>query len=230
MIISEYDDLIFINKPANISSLDERDMNAVSIIKLAKKFNPSCQLCHRLDKETSGVLVIAKNPEAYKEMAMKFENREVEKYYHAIVEGALNVEKKSLKLPLSITKKGTAKIDMRDGKMAETEVTSLRIFKHHTLLECKPVTGRLHQIRIHLASQNFPIVSDLTYGGHMPLLSKFKNKYKTAKFEEEQTIMKRVALHAFSIRFEFGGKLLNISAPYPNDFTVLLKLLDRYDM
>ena len=229
MIIHEDDNLIFINKPPFISSLDERDANLPSIINMAKKYNSELQLCHRLDKETSGILVIAKHPEAYREMAMKFEARQVEKKYHAIVDGILHVENKPVKLPLSITKKGIAKVDMQEGKPAETIFTTIKMFGHFTLLECKPVTGRLHQIRIHLASQNFPIVSDETYGGKLPMLSRYKRNFKTSKFGNEQTMMKRVALHAWSLKFEFAGKQFAVHAPYPKDFEVFLKLLEKFD-
>ncbi len=229
IIIEEDDDLIFINKPAFISSLDERDGVGDSIIKLAKKYNSELQLCHRLDKETSGIMVIAKNAEAYREMAMNFEARRIDKTYHAVIEGVLNVEHKPINLPLGITKKGTAKVDMQEGKPAETFFTTLKMFRHFTLLACKPITGRLHQIRIHLASQNFPIVSDTTYGGHMPMLSKFKRNFNVNKFENEQPMMKRVALHAYSLKFEFKDKKYEVIAPYPKDFEVFLKLIEKFE-
>lgn len=229
LILQEDDDLIFINKPAYVSSLDERNAPAASILSMAKKYWEDAQLCHRLDKETSGILVIAKNPEAYRTMAMKFEAREVEKTYHALVGGVLQVDNKSIVLPLSVTRNGLAKIDMKEGKPSETIITTVKTWNHYSLLACQPVTGRLHQIRIHLASQNFPIVSDTQYGGKVPMLSKMKRNFKVGKFDEEQGLMKRVALHAYTLSFEFNGKQLTVTAPYPKDFAVLVKLFDKHD-
>lgn len=229
LIVFEDDDLIFINKPAYISSLDERNSPAASIVSMAKKYWEDAQLCHRLDKETSGILVIAKNPESYRTMAMAFEARKVEKIYHALVGGILQVEEKSIMLPLSVTRNGVAKIDMKEGKPSETVITTLKTWQHYTLLACKPVTGRLHQIRIHLASQNFPIVSDTQYGGKVPMLSRMKKNFKVGKFEQEQGLMKRVALHARTLKFEFNDKQMEVSAPYPKDMEVLMKLFDKHD-
>lgn len=229
MIVLEDDHLIFINKPSYISSLDERNSDATSILGLAKRYWPEAQLCHRLDKETSGIMVIAKDPETYRTMAMKFEAREIEKCYHALVGGVLQVDHKSIVLPLSVTKKGLAKIDMKEGKPAETVITTVKTWQHYTLVECKPISGRLHQIRIHLSSQNFPIVSDTQYGGKIPMLSKMKRNFKVGKFEEEQGIMKRVALHAYKLHFDIEGKEYDVTAPYPKDMEVLIKLFDKHD-
>lgn len=229
LIIEEDEHFIFVNKPANLSSLDERLGNGLSMLQMARKYHPEVQLCHRLDKETSGVLLMAKHNEAYKTMAMMFEERTVEKSYHAVVQGFLQVTDKSILLPLSITAKGLAKVDLKDGKRAETIITTLEHFNHFTLINCKPVTGRLHQIRIHLASQNFPIVSDESYGGKKPFLSKLKRGFKTGKWEIEQPMMQRVALHAYELKFNAFEKAYAVVAPYPKDIEVLLKLLRQHD-
>src|SRR6476469_110324 len=91
LIVFENDDFILINKPPYIATLDERNAsardNSLSILRLAKAYSEDAQVCHRLDKETSGVLAIAKNPEAYRHLSMQFERRKVEKVYHAVVDG-----------------------------------------------------------------------------------------------------------------------------------------------
>lgn len=229
MIIEEDEHLIFINKPAHYSSLDDRHGDVFSVIRQAKKHDENLQLCHRLDKETSGILVIAKNEMIYREMAIAFEKRLVKKIYHAVVQGNLSVAEQSIKLPLGQTAKGVAKIDMKEGKPSETIVSTLKNFRHYTLVQAEPVTGRLHQIRIHLASQNFPLVADTTYGGKMPFLADLKPKFKEGKWENADPMMKRVALHAYEISFELLGKPYKVTAPHPKDFAVLLKLLEKYD-
>ena len=229
MIIEEDEHFVFINKPAHYSSLDDRHGDVFSIIRQAKKHDSNLQLCHRLDKETSGLLVIAKNEQVYREMAMLFEKRQVMKIYHAVCMGILNVTEQSIKLPLGQTAKGIAKIDMREGKPSETLVTTLKNYRHYSLLACMPITGRLHQIRIHLASQNFPLVADETYGGKKPFLSEIKPRFKEGKWENAEPMMKRVALHAYSMHFHLFEKDYHIEAPYPKDFSVLIKQLEKFD-
>src|SRR3954468_22265207 len=99
-IVLENDDYILINKPSDIPSLDERNGEGVNILRMAKEYSPDAQICHRLDKETSGILAIAKNPEAYRNLAMQFEHREVKKIYHAVSDGIHKFENLSVKLPI----------------------------------------------------------------------------------------------------------------------------------
>ena len=230
MIIYEDENLIIINKPSGISSLDERNSDAASILSYAKRYDPEAQLCHRLDKETSGILAIARNPETYREMAMMFEHRTISKSYHAVVFGQLNVDHKPILLPLGTTKEGLAKVDMKEGKPAETIITTIKMYNHYTLLECKPVSGRLHQIRIHMASQNFPLIGDVSYGGRIPYLSKMKRDFKESKWENEKPIIKRVALHSSKLEFDLYETHFDLTAPYPKDFEVFIKQLEKFDV
>ncbi len=228
-IVFENDDLLAINKPPFISSLDERLGEADSVIRLARQYHPDIQLCHRIDKETSGVLLMAKNPAAYREISMAFEDRMVEKVYHAVVDGAVNFEELVVDLPIHVTRSGKVRIDRMEGKEAVTVFQSLEIFEHFTLMECMPVTGRMHQIRIHLASQNASITGDTLYGGKWPFLSHIKRKFKMAKEEEERPMINRFALHAYSLFIKTENFELDIRAPYPKDFDVLLKLIRKND-
>ena len=122
LIIFENENYVVINKPAFVPSLDERTPDkSVSILKIAREKYGDIQLCHRLDKETSGALVLAKNPAAYRNLAMQFEHREVQKEYHAVVNGVHDFDSISVFLPIAPLKDGTAvRIDKLKGKMAET--------------------------------------------------------------------------------------------------------------
>jgi 23S rRNA pseudouridine955/2504/2580 synthase len=231
LLIFENDNYLVINKPPFVPSLDERTADrSQNILRMAKEKFGDIQLCHRLDKETSGALVIAKNPEAYRNLAMQFEHREVQKDYHAIVNGLHDFDSISVFLPIAPLKDGTAvKIDKLKGKMAETVFFTLKKYHRHTLVRCVPITGRMHQIRIHLQCLKAPIVCDPTYGGDYIFLSQIKRKFNLKQETEELPLIKRVALHAHSITFQnLDENMISVTAPYPNDFEVLVEKLDRF--
>ncbi|MEI7582050.1 RNA pseudouridine synthase [Runella sp.] len=230
LILFENEDYIVINKPPHVATINERTADkSVSILRMAKEYSFDAQVAHRLDKETSGVLAIAKNPEAYRHLAMQFEHREVTKRYHAVANGVHDFDSISVFLPIAPLKDGTAvKIDRQKGKAAETIFFTLKAFKKHTLVECLPITGRMHQIRVHLQCLKAPIVCDPTYGGKDIYLSELKKDYKLKQETDELPIMHRVALHAYSLTFKLmNGDPITVEAPYPKDFGVLVKLLEK---
>jgi 23S rRNA pseudouridine955/2504/2580 synthase len=228
LIVQETDDFIFINKPPLISTLDDRAGTGTSILRLAKAYCPEAQVCHRLDKETSGILLISKHNEAYKFAAIRFEHREVKKVYHAVTDGIHDFNIMHVNLPITPLPNGIVKIDRQSGKPAETFFRTLEVYKQHTLVECLPVTGRMHQIRIHLATIGASITGDLQYGGHEPYLSSLKKKFNLKKDTEEQPMIKRFALHAKRLELEDPkGGTLSVEAPYLKDMEVLIKLLAK---
>jgi len=229
LIIFEDDNLIVINKPPLVSSLDDREGGDMNIYRLAKKYHEDAQICHRLDKETSGVMLIAKNPETYRLVSIEFEHRRVEKKYHALIEGVHNFNNLKVDLPILNQGNKNVSIDRTNGKNAITYFNSIRYFNHYTLVECKPVTGRMHQIRIHLATQRASIVGDDLYKGKPVFLSQLKRGYSLSKGQEEMPIMKRFALHARAVSFTISGSLFQFEAPYPKDFATLIKQLEKFD-
>lgn len=228
-IIFENDDFIAINKPPHISSLDERSQVATSsILRLLREFVDDAQLCHRLDKETSGVLLAAKHPAAYRHAAMAFEHRQVTKMYHAVVNGIQDFKGVQVYLPILPLPNGIVKIDRVNGKEAETIFNSIEVYRFHTLVECLPITGRMHQIRIHLSCADAPIVGDATYGGKDVFLSQIKRKFNLKQSTEELPLINRVALHAFALNIPLmDGTRHTIEAPYPKDFRALVNQLQR---
>ncbi|MEM1134846.1 MAG: pseudouridine synthase [Bacteroidota bacterium] len=227
-ILFEDNDYLIINKPYGISSLQERDTTRVSIQTLATTFVNSAQLCHRLDKETSGALALAKNPEAYKNLSGQFAKRQVSKSYHAFVAGHPQFENEVCELPIAVSGKGKVRIDIQEGKKSTTVFNTINAFSKHTLVECQPLTGRMHQIRIHLSANRFPIVSDVQYGGKLLYLSEIKPKFKSSKNEEEQPLINRVALHAHKLSFKgLKNNVIEAIAPYPKDLRALINQLEK---
>lgn len=230
LLLFENDDVLVVNKPPFLSSLDDRNGDTINMLRLAKAEYDDIQICHRLDRETSGALIFAKHPEAYRNVSMQFEHREVNKIYHAIADGQHRFENVLVDLPIGIGNKGVVRIDRAEGKDAETVFNTIQLFKHYTLIECKPKTGRMHQIRIHLATQRAPITGDDLYSGKPFYLSKIKRGYKLSKEQEELPIMKRFALHAKQVGFKLiNGESILVDAPYPKDFDTALKMLQKFD-
>ena len=226
IIVFEDENYILVNKPPHLSTLEDRN-ESLNLLRLAKSYAPDAQVCHRLDKDTSGVLAIAKNPEAYRHLSMQFEKRQVVKLYHAVVDGIHQFNETEVDQPILKQEDGIAKISRRDGKPAITYFTSLKPFRHHTLVACRPVTGRMHQIRVHLAFLQASITGDELYGGKPFFLSQVKRKFNLKKETEEQPLMKRMALHAFSLEFtNLAGAIHKSEAPYPKDMQVLVKQLE----
>lgn len=230
MILFENENVVVVNKPPHLSSLDERIVENPSLLKIARAHHPELRLCHRLDKETSGALILAKNDETYRYVSMEFEHRRVLKRYHAVIEGIHRFDQLEVDLPIGPSRNGLMKIDFKEGKEALTYFNSLAYFRHYTLVECTPITGRTHQIRVHLAAQKAIIAGDSAYGGKAPLLSRIKRKYNIGEFEEERPMIGRFALHAYQIKFMASdGVEVDVTAPYPKDIQVLLKQLEKYD-
>jgi len=226
LILLEDPDYILINKPPFISTLEDRN-DPQNILAFAKEYAPDAQVCHRLDKDTSGVLAIAKNPAAYRHLSMQLESRTVKKIYHAVIDGTHQFHNLLVDAPILKQNDGTVKIS-RQGKAAQTYFTTLQVYKEQTLVECNPITGRMHQIRIHLTRLNASITGDEAYGGKPFFLSSVKRGFKLEKLTEEQPLIKRMALHAFSMQFiDVQGHEIVAIAPYPRDFHALLKQLSQ---
>ena len=226
LILHDDQDFFIINKPPFVSTLEDRN-DPVNILSLAREFHSDSQVCHRLDKETSGILILAKNEDAYKYFSSLFEQREINKLYHAIVEGKHEIEEKVIDKPIH-SGSNRSRIDFQGGKPSITMVSTIEIYKAHTLLACMPFTGRMHQIRVHLSDEGLPICGDDYYGGKYIFLSSVKRNFTIGKGKEETPLMHRTSLHAAGISFPApNGQNVKIKAPYPKDFQVTLKQLEK---
>lgn len=226
IILFENENYIVVNKPPFLSTLEDRN-EKVNLLRLARTYYADAQVCHRLDKDTSGVLAIAKNAEAYRHLSIQFEKRQVTKLYHAVADGIHQFSDTEVNQPILKQEDGIAKISKREGRPAVTYFTTVKSYRQHTLVSCRPITGRMHQIRVHLAYLGAPITGDELYGGRPFFLSQVKRNFNLKKETEEQPLVKRMALHAFSLEFtDLTGDTRHVEAPYPKDFQVLIKQLE----
>ena len=168
-------------------------------------------IVHRLDRDTSGTLVLARTAAAHRDLNSQFENRIVEKTYHALVIGNPAWEITTADLPLR--KDGDRNhrtvIDQKDGKKALTSFSVLARYSDFSLLEARPKTGRTHQIRAHLSALGYPIIGDSLYGDLT---------------HPRHNLMDRQALHAYLLAFIHpgSGERIEFQAPYPDDLSVVL--------
>ncbi|MEO9806624.1 MAG: pseudouridine synthase [Reichenbachiella sp.] len=229
MIVYDDDNYTIINKPASLSTLEDRN-DSTNVLSLFRELNASYKVCHRLDKETSGALILSKNDEAFRSAAMQFQERTVEKVYHALVKGRFMNEVIKVDVPLRTSGSGKAVNDRRNGKEATTLFRPKQFFKDYTLVEAKPLTGRMHQIRAHLAYLEFPIAGDVLYGGVPIYLSAVKKDFKWKKDVDERPLFNRVGLHAQAIKLTNVNKnFISISCDYPKDMSLILKKLNKFN-
>ena len=230
LILHEDDRLVVVNKPKGIASLSDRD-DELNMLVMARRYDASLKLCHRLDKQTSGVLLFAKGPEIYREIAILFEQREIHKHYLALVHGPHKLTEMAIELPIAVSGRGKARIDMGAGKESMTVVSTAELFRDFSLLNCHPLTGRMHQIRIHLSASDMPIVGDKVYGGKDILLSEIKRNFKPNRKETEPALNDTFLLHARGLMLVVPGDTEESTfiAPLPKKFEVVLKMLRKYN-
>ena len=198
--------LLVIDKPAGVLSIPDGYDHAVPY--LGRTLEPSygrLWVVHRLDKETSGVIVFGRNAEVHRELNKQFSEHQVAKTYHALIPGGPDWAEKVADIPLrtNVGRRNRTAVDIAKGKQALTRFRVLERYPGHTLLEAKPETGRTHQIRAHLYDLGFAILSDPLYG-----------------FGEISPFINRLALHACSLTFwhPTTGEMATFGAPYPQDF------------
>lgn len=217
-VLYEDNDIIVVNKPKGMvvhpanGNPEGTLVNAImaickdSLSGIGGEIRPG--IVHRIDKDTSGVLIIAKNDKAHIQMSEQIKNHEVEKTYIALVKGIVKENAATINMPIGRSTRDRKKMAVRkDGKNAITHFKVLERFENYSLLEIKIETGRTHQIRVHLSEIGYPIVGDEVY-------SNGKNEWK----------IKGQCLHAKSLRFKHPvtGKDMFVVAELPEYFKVIL--------
>ena len=187
---------------------------------------------HRLDFETSGILLLAKSKAGLIKLADMFGSEKPGQQYLALVEGAPPADRFEIDARLAPhpTRMGLMRVDAKRGKKSKTKVSVLEKFSRYTLLQCEPLTGRTHQIRIHLRHVGLPVVGDELYGGQPLRLSQLKPNYRLKQGKTERPLIGRAALHAerLELAHPVTGEPISITAPCPKDLTVAVKYLRRF--
>ncbi|MCC6815433.1 MAG: RluA family pseudouridine synthase [Saprospiraceae bacterium] len=231
IVLYEDSDFLILNKPSGILSIPDRfDLEKVNLASMLIQNYESILPVHRLDKDTSGTIIFAKNAETHRVLNEKFENRDIDKRYHAICEGLPPEDSGIINAPISHshTKSGLMTIHPK-GKESITKFKLIQNWKKFSLLECKPETGRTHQIRLHLSYIGCPIIGDPFYGNIQTInIHDLKRHSKLSKNEENfKPILQRTALHSYSISFAYNSKKYSFEAPYPKDMKALIYQLNK---
>ena len=242
-VLFEDDQLLALNKPACLLVSPDRDVpakpNLMTLLHRdiqrgapwAKKRSGLNYLmnAHRLDFETTGIILLAKTKPVLVALANQFGVEKPLKTFAALVRGSMHqdtfeIEAKIAPHPVTI---GVMRVDEKNGKRARTEFAVRERYKNFSLLECRPITERTDQIRVHLQYLGLPILGDSTYGGPQLLLSQLKKDYFLKPKKVERPLISTLALHAekLSLAHPVSRNEISIEAPWPKDFKVALKYL-----
>lgn len=229
-IIFENEYFIALNKPSGQLSIPDRKQSEPSLKDiLINKFG-NIFTVHRLDKDTSGIIIFAKDAITHKQLSQIFESREIEKFYVGLVHGKLMNNTGSIDAPIMMhpADNGSMIIHQK-GKPSLTDYTLLEQFKFYSWVQFQIHTGRTHQIRVHSQYIGNSIVCDSLYSDGKPiLLSALKRNFKLSKsLDEEKPLFNRLALHSYKLNFSFLNENFALEAPLPKDLKALLQQLRK---
>ncbi len=244
-ILFEDEHLLALNKPPRLLSVPEQSQpEKPSLLKLLhaditrgaawarQREITYLSNVHRLDFETTGVFLLARNKLAQLALANQFGSEKPSLTDVALVRGVpakkeFAIDAKLAPYPVN---PDLIRVDSRKGKRARTEFSVRELFAGYALMECRPLTNRTHQVRVHLKHAKLPIVGDSVYGAPPLLLSKLKTDYHLKPGAVERPLISHTALHAEQLTFSHpvSEAPITILAPWPKDFTVAVKYLRRY--
>jgi len=231
-VLFEDDDLLVLDKPAGLVVHPGAGARTGTLVHALLSRAPNWStiggeerpgIVHRLDRGTSGVMVVARHDRAHRSLSAQFKDRTVEKIYAALVWGRIDKGTFTIDLPLGRDASDRKKISSRTSK-PRTALTEFRVterFESCTLVEARPKTGRTHQIRAHLRSCGHPIVGDAAYGGDR------RRSLPPGPLREALETFRRLALHAFRLTFDHprDGRRLTFEAPLPGEMASLVETL-----
>lgn len=243
-ILFESPDLVAVIKPAGLATIPGRGIDESVLESLAAQLglpcagsaDPRIRVVHRLDKDTSGVLLFAKHVNAQRHLSHQFQNNTIEKEYLALVHGKPVTDSGEIDQPLAPHPTSPQRmIVSKQGRNAKTLWQIEQRFRDLTLLRVFPKTGKTHQIRVHLAHIGLPLAIDPLYnpprdrGPAGLMLSHYKKGYQQSGSHEERPLISRLTLHAEKLQIEnVDANRMEIIAPLPKDFRATLNMLSKY--
>jgi len=230
LILWSDEHLLVVNKPAGLLTLpDGYDPQLPCLVRLLEAQYGRLWVVHRLDKDTSGILLTARTAQAHRTLNLQFEQREVDKCYHAIVVGEPPWQEMLVDEPLLVDgdRQHRTRLQQLKGKPSRTRLRVLERFGRYTVLQANPETGRRHQIRAHLCALGLPIAADELYGGGKELTLAETEAPGVRNGDGALVVLTRPALHAWSLEMThpLSGERLHFEAGYPPDFEYCLQML-----
>jgi|694.fasta_scaffold00505_8 23S rRNA pseudouridine955/2504/2580 synthase/23S rRNA pseudouridine1911/1915/1917 synthase len=231
-IIYEDDDLVVLNKPSGLLSIPDRfDAKLPSLKQMLIAKYGGIFVVHRIDRDTSGIIIFAKNETAHRYYSMAFEEKQISKKYLGLVLGTPSPAEGTLDKPIANHPVVKGKMVVhRSGKPSVTHYRTLEQLGPYSLIEFEIETGRTHQIRVHMQDLGNPLVCDPLYGNGEPVfLSRIKRKYNLSKAQEEEIpMLNRLALHASSLDItRLNGEKLHLGTDLFKDMQATLVQLRK---
>lgn len=237
-ILHEDADIVVINKPPALAAIPGRGETDSVLERLSRqtglpctgKTDPRLRVVHRIDKDTTGVLVFAKHVYAQRHLSHQFQNNTIEKEYLALVAGKIGSDEGVIDAPLAPhpTQRDRMSVSKR-GRPALSAWKVAARMRGFTVVRVFPKTGKTHQIRVHFEHIGHPLAIDPVYGSSVPiLLSEYKRHYRPTRGEEERPLIARLTLHAHKLTFAHpNGTRMTIEAPVPKDLRATINQLSK---